>query len=410
MSSSSPPTTCPGCGSSFHPGGRKACPAFKVVCHYCNKVGHFARVCKSRQAQAPPPPPAKNLHDLRSNLIRIEAAMPSSIPSRWILSNNITEPAPTTNVHVSAINGSATVAALPDSGADISVAGPDTITMLGDHCKNLLPSDMVPRGVTGHWMTPIGQLPVTITLGTVTYRDTLHIYTAVKGVLLYWKTSKALRVLPPNYPSPLSSPGTPSISVATTTKESTSPILDPAKDFPTVFDGNIKQMDGEEFHITLTEGAKPFCIKTPRTVPFAYRDKLKAELEILEAQGIIAPVTYPTEWCAPIVVTPKKDSDNIRMCVDLSHLNKYVKRERYQSLTPSQAVADIATENATIFTKIDAMKGYHQCPLDEASQPHSSPHLDALSTSELPTASRQSRNTITDEWMKRSMGFPDTDE
>ena len=240
--------------------------------------------------------------------------------------------------------------------------------MLGDHCNNLLPSDMVPRGVTGHWMTPIGQLPVTITLGTVTYRDTLHIYPAVKGVLLSWKTSKALRVLPPNYPSPLSSPGTPSISVTTISTESTSPMLDPAKEFPTVFDGNIKQMDGEKFHITLTEGAKPFCIKTPRTVPFAYRDKLKAELEILETQGIIAPVTYPTEWCAPIVVTPKKDSDNIRMCVDLSHLNKYVKRERYQSPTPSQAVADIATENATIFTKLDAMKGYHQCPLDEASQ------------------------------------------
>ena len=166
--------------------------------------------------------------------------------------------------------------------------------MLGDHCNNLLPSDMVPRGVTGHWMTPIGQLPVTITLGTVTYRDTLHIYLAVKGVLLL-----------------------------------------------------------------------SFCIKTPRTVPFAYRDKLKAELEILETQGIIAPIIYPTEWCAPIVATPKKDSDNIQMCVDLSHLNKYVKRECYQSPTPSQAVADIATENTTI--NLDAMKGYHQCPLDEAS-------------------------------------------
>ena len=317
------------------------------------------------------------------------------------------EPAPTINVHVSALNGSATVTALPDSGADISVAGPDTITMIGDHCKNLLPSDMVPRGVTGHWMTPIGQLPVTITLGTVTYRDTLHIYPAVKGVLLSWKTSKALRVLPPNYPSPLSSPGTPSISVATTTKESTSPILDPAKEFPTVFDGNIKQMDGEEFHITLTEGAKPFCIKTPCTVPFAYRDKLKAELEILEAQGIIAPVTYPTEWCAPIVVTPKKDSDNIRMCVDLSHLNKYVKRERYQSLTPSQAVADIATENATIFTKIDAMKGYHQCPLDEASQD--------LTTFLTPFGrfkylrAPYGISSISEHYNRR-MGFPDTDE
>ncbi len=56
------------------------------------------------------------------------------------------------------------------------------------------------------------------------------------------------------------------------------------------------------------------------------------------------------------------------MCVDLSHLNKYVRRERYQCPTPAQAVADIAAENAKVFTKIDALKGYHQCPLDEESQ------------------------------------------
>ena len=66
-------------------------------------------------------------------------------------------------------------------------------------------------------------------------------------------------------------------------------------------------------------------------------------LTVLQTQGIIEPVTEPTEWCAPIVVTPKKDTEGIRMCVDLSRLNKYVRRERYQSPTPAEAVADIAT-------------------------------------------------------------------
>ena len=56
------------------------------------------------------------------------------------------------------------------------------------------------------------------------------------------------------------------------------------------------------------------------------------------------------------------------MCVDLSRLNKFVKRERYQSAIPAQAVADIAAENAKIFTKINTLKGYHQCPLNEDSQ------------------------------------------
>jgi len=65
------------------------------------------------------------------------------------------------------------------------------------------------------------------------------------------------------------------------------------------------------------------------------------------------------ECCAPIVVTPKKGTNKIRMCVDLSQLNKYVKRERYQSTTLAQTVADIATESAKTFTKLDAMKAYH---------------------------------------------------
>ena len=75
-----------------------------------------------------------------------------------------------------------------------------------------------------------------------------------------------------------------------------------------------------------------------------------------------------TEWCAPVVVAPKKNSNKIRMCTDLSHLHCFVVRERYQSPTPAQAVADIAASDAKYFTVIDALKEYHQCPLDQHSQ------------------------------------------
>ena len=104
----------------------------------------------------------------------------------------------------------------------------------------------------------------------------------------------------------------------------------------------------------------------PETV--TYHDKLAAELELLQEQHIIAPVTEPIDWCAPIVVTPQKNSDSIRMCVDLSHLNRFVRRERYQSCSPAEAVADMAASNAKFFTVLDARKGYHQCPLDAQSQ------------------------------------------
>ena len=56
------------------------------------------------------------------------------------------------------------------------------------------------------------------------------------------------------------------------------------------------------------------------------------------------------------------------MCLDLSHLNHYVRQKRYQSPTPAGAVADITASNAKLFTVLDAMKSYHQCPLEQESQ------------------------------------------
>ena len=78
------------------------------------------------------------------------------------------------------------------------------------------------------------------------------------------------------------------------------------QEFPLIFDGEVTTMEGEVFSICLTEEAEPFCIKAPRSIPFAYCDKLKKELDLLQQQGIIVPVTEVTEWCAPIVVMPKK--------------------------------------------------------------------------------------------------------
>ena len=266
---------------------------------------------------------------------------------------------------MSSLNGKATVKALPDSGADICVAGTALLQQLHEHPDNLLPSVVTPQAVNGTTMNPIGKLPVTLSLGTQAYTDDIHIYPNVTGTLLSWKAAKRLFILPENYPNPST---TAASCLAITNTHHAPSLLDVKQEFPSVFDGQIKTMDGEKFHITLTSDAQPFCVHTPRAIPFAFREKLEDELDLLQQQGVIAPVTEPTDWCAPIVVTPKKGTDKIRMCVDLSRLNRFVKRERYQSSTPAQAVADIAAENAKIFTKFDALKGYHQCPLDEESQ------------------------------------------
>ena len=53
------------------------------------------------------------------------------------------------------------------------------------------------------------------------------------------------------------------------------PFPDIPSEFPTVFDGHIRVMPGEEFKIHLTEDAVPFCVSSPRRVPLSLREPLK---------------------------------------------------------------------------------------------------------------------------------------
>jgi len=48
----------------------------------------------------------------------------------------------------------------------------------------------------------------------------------------------------------------------------------------------------------------------------------------MEQLGVIATVLEHTTWCSGMVVVPKPNGQ-VRICVDLTQLNKSVCRERY---------------------------------------------------------------------------------
>ena len=65
-----------------------------------------------------------------------------------------------------------------------------------------------------------------------------------------------------------------------------------------------------------------------------------------------------------MVVVPKSNGD-VRVYGDFTKLNHSIQRERH--ILPSfEHLANIG--NATVFSKLDANSGFHQIPLDEASQ------------------------------------------
>ena len=119
------------------------------------------------------------------------------------------------------------------------------------------------------------------------------------------------------------------------------------------------------FKIHLKEGSKPLCLHVPRRLPIGLREATKKELDRMEKLNVIEKVEKPTEWCSGMVVAPKSNG-KVRICVDLTQLNKSVKREYFPLPRLEETLASI--EGSCYFTKKVANSGFWQIKLEEQSR------------------------------------------
>lgn len=133
---------------------------------------------------------------------------------------------------------------------------------------------------------------------------------------------------------------------------------------PLIFDGVCRPMVGPPCHFQLAEGAVPLAMRGSQPVAIPLLPKRKKELDTLGEQLIIPKDVDPTAWVHPIVIAPKKDG-GIRVCVDFTPLNAFIIRPKFETATPYQAIRSIPA-GMRFFTVINALKGYHQVPLDDA--------------------------------------------
>ena len=132
--------------------------------------------------------------------------------------------------------------------------------------------------------------------------------------------------------------------------------------YPSLFTGLGKMK--YEYTIRLKEGAKPFCLTTPRRVALPLQKKVKEEIRRMVNLGVKAAVDKPTDWCPPIVVVPNPNGD-VRIRVDLTRLNKEVCREVYQMPKVEETLGNIT--KSAVYSKLDANSGLHLVPLSEES-------------------------------------------
>ena len=319
---------CTRCGYSSHPPNSDKCPALKpgVTCRKCLKRGHFSSVCRTRPTSAP-----RHLNEVTEQFQQMNVNDENDTFFLGSINvNNSTEPAWFTDLTVC----DTIVRFKIDSGADVTVIGKSTFDML----KSTPQLQPVSTVVT----TPAGQLDC---LGEFMCESN------VKGNNFIFRTI-------------VSSANTPNLlSRAVAVKMGFIARIDDI-DNNEIF-GDIGLVKCKPVKITLQSNVEPYSVNTSRRIPIPLLEATKLELARMQENGIIRPVTEPTDWCAAVVPVVKKNN-KIRICADLRQLNKAVKRERYCLPVLEDVLHKLA--RSKVFTTLDASSGFWQIPLDEQSQ------------------------------------------
>ena len=136
------------------------------------------------------------------------------------------------------------------------------------------------------------------------------------------------------------------------------------KHFDVVFEG-IGKHRYSQIRLHIDETVNP-VIQPQRRIPFARREQLEELLIELEEADVIERVEGPTNWVSNIVITPKSDPSKIRMNVDMTAVNKAIKRTTH--VIPTVEELRYQMNGSAFFSKLDMSHGYNQFELDEDSR------------------------------------------
>ena len=101
----------------------------------------------------------------------------------------------------------------------------------------------------------------------------------------------------------------------------------PVDEYPDVFLGSFEKISGFQAHFQVKNNAVPKFSRA-RPVPYAIREKVGAQLDEMEGQGVISKVSH-SKWVTPIVCIAKKDG-NERICEDYrATANKAIEVDHY---------------------------------------------------------------------------------
>ena len=296
------------------PPKRESCPAFGAECYICKKKGHFANVCRKLYK--------------RSNEVQFLNDDDTDSETESFI-GTVTTAAGKENVWNAKVEVNRKwIRFKVDSGADVTAVPSSRIpkeTKLIKTDKKLFGAGYAETKVKGKF---------SVDLKLATGKQEIYVLEGLRKPLLERPAIQELQMFQ---------------------RINTLNVMPPRTSNVFTGDGRVSS----EYRIQLKEDARPYAVATPPSqLPF--QEMVKLELQKLKDDGIIEEIKESTEWCAPIVVVPKRNN-KVRICVDLTKLNENVKRENFFLPTTDHLLAKLS--GATVLTKLDCNSDFHQIPL-----------------------------------------------
>ena len=310
------------------------CPAKGKLCNFCHKRNHFATVCRQRKST-----PINEVKTSASRSMHDNSSESSNDEYCYGIDGKKTK-TPFTVAKLDDVECRLMI----DTGASVNILDENTFSQIGKPKLNKRdPIQLMPYG-GGKPLTVMGRCAVVVETKRNIQCHEFHVVRGDNGTLLSCATATELGLI-----------------------EVTNKVTDTSifASHPNLFSG-IGKLKNVKVELHIDESVKPVALKQRRT-PFHLSEKVEAEIEHLLQKDIIEKVEgVPTPWVSPIVVTPKKNTDKIRVCVDMREPNKAIMRDRHQMPTVDELINDL--NGAKIFSKVDLRSGYHQLELDKNSR------------------------------------------
>ncbi|UYV70018.1 hypothetical protein LAZ67_7001483, partial [Cordylochernes scorpioides] len=329
---------CYRCGLDTH--SAQECGAKKMTCSYCNKLGHLFRACRNR------PNENNNRNHKNFNQTKVKTIQEENKTEVGESSDEYTYYTGAENKEKVQIDGSE-INMIIDTGSDRTFISYNKMLELYGH--KIMPKlhDTTRTFFAYGQDRPLpcyGYFNAVISWKENSVSEEIYVIDKKVESLLGGKASFELGIIKRvNH-----------VNIETLVQE-----------HEHLFHG-LGTIKGYSHKVTLKDNYRPIAQRC-RRIPYAMVEAVNQELDKMLENGIIEEVHQGSEWVSNIIVVSKRDSEEIRLCIDLREVNKAILRERHPIPTIDNMLH--ALKGAKVFAKLDAKKGFWQVDLDPQSRP-----------------------------------------